>query len=146
MLSLHHRCCLWKCEKGRNGNGWDEKRMMGKTGEWEGCSLLRDEVPEAVIEAVEVVQRRAAVHRLAVWLNEREKRENRGEKEGVVKGQDKHGEGGHEGGPDGERVLLALDVDRDDLVLADVIGDGTARAREALAHALRAREHCVGNR
>lgn len=64
----------------------------------------------------------------------------------MVKGQDKHGERGHEGGPDGERVLLALDVDRDDLVLADVIGDGTACAREALAHALSAREHCLGNR
>ena len=58
-------------------------------------------------------------------------------------GRCRHGEGGHEGGPDGERVLLALGVDRDDLALADVLGDGAASAREALAHALRAREHWV---
>lgn len=60
-----------------------------------------------------------------------------------VGGRCRHGEGGHEGGPDGERVLLALGVDRDDLALADVLGDGAASAREALAHALRAREHWV---
>ena len=59
-------------------------------------------------------------------------------------GQDRHGVGGHEGGADGECVLLALDVDRDDLVLGDVLGDGTTCAREALAHALRTREHCRG--
>ena len=60
------------------------------------------------------------------------------------RGQDRHGVGGHEGGADGECVLLALDVDRDDLVLGDVLGDGTTCAREALAHALCAREHCRG--
>ena len=95
---------------------------------------------------MEVVQRRTAVHRLAVAFlrgKGRGKKREKQERGGKGERRDRHGKGGHEGGPDGERVLLALDVDCDDLVLADVFGDDAACARETLAHALRAREHCI---